>query len=87
MSKDSPAVDDKGARVCLDSCRQEGIEIDFDATDQRLDPLDKTSIHGLQAFRMAGNVAGQVAQELSEHRIPSDAAARVSTTSPLGRMA
>src|SRR5690606_17400134 len=48
---------------------QGGIEIDFDAADQGLQTLNETDIDSLQALRMACNVPGQEAQELSEHRV------------------
>ena len=47
--------------------RQGRIKIDFDATDQRLQPFNQARIHGLQALGMAGQVTSQEAQELAEH--------------------
>ena len=49
--------------------RQGRIEIYFDATDQRLEPVDQARIHGLQTLGMAGHVASQEAQELAEYLV------------------
>ena len=50
-------------------CRENCIKIDVDATGQGPKAPHSARIDGLQMFRMAGNVEGQKAQELTEHRI------------------
>src|SRR5690606_20912848 len=60
------------ARACPYSfivCRQGGVEIELDTIDQRLESLNQTSIHGLQTLGVAGDVACQETQKLSEQRI------------------
>ena len=49
--------------------RQGDVEIDFDATGQRLQALHEAGVDGLEALRMVGDVARQEAQELTEHRV------------------
>ena len=60
------------AWACLSSfivCRQARIEIDFDATGQRLEALHEAGVNSLQALWMAGDVAGKEAEELAKHRV------------------
>lgn len=49
--------------------RQGGLEIDFDVASQCLKALHEVGVYGLQAFRMPGDVLGQKAQKLSQHRV------------------
>jgi hypothetical protein len=70
MGENRPAVNYQGMGPGPRSCivhRQGRIKIDFDATDQRLEPVDQSRIHGLQALGMACYVDSQEAQELAEH--------------------
>ena len=70
MGENRPAVNYQGMGPGPRSCivhRQGRIKIDFDATDQRLQPFNQARIHGLQTLGMAGQVTSQEAQELAEH--------------------
>ncbi|SEP97064.1 hypothetical protein SAMN05421693_11280 [Ectothiorhodospira magna] len=68
-------------------CRKSGIEIDFDAINQRLKPFRKPCIHCLQALGVTDHVVDQEGQELSEHRVVAFGDfVCVNTTSPLGKM-
>jgi hypothetical protein len=46
-----------------------GIHIDLDTANQRLEPMNKIRVYDLYPFGVAGNVAGQEAQKLPEHRV------------------
>lgn len=63
---------EQGPRPPSSIVRGQGrIEIDFDATDQRLEPFDQARIHGLLALGMASHVVSQKAQELAEYWVVS----------------